>query len=581
MTKIPTRTILLLCATKIFPPWMDTWSDGAMIYRLWTFGQEWKEFNVTTLDNFLDVTWECSESEYYDNGAEQWIKKDSILSYKYNGHVVWYDKEVFESQNITDMLWYDQEVFESQNITDLVWYDQEVFERQNITRVRIKKHYTNWAFAAFLPVLVCLIFTGFFWWSEEEGWTKISLFPILCMGLYSQYRAVKIILIGLGKWPGRKQDDWIEEKAKFTRQTVSLEPTTEALPSLLIQVFLLSTEVYVLFFGSRPGPLGENSVLFVFSFGFTILLTVMGLTHFLKDGPSPLITSEDGYMDGFISKKYAGLFFCIFFWFMAKCLVLVGVVEDFFLIDSEDLNLDRLGIGYADKRIRLLLWASFLILPQLIHAILVLAISTKSNLFSLSINFPSFIITPMFTPFTYKASSTDGEYEFRVSQIQSLINILLTILLTPVAMFLFYMDDYWKATYSFGPTPATILEYNIPYIRNRPPICYSHDNDTQIADMYACYNISACYTTDKDTFRTVDKHQKDLDHFTTYTQVFVFATVLLPFILLLFALIPANFLLRTSKCSPCGQHGAGKYRNGIKLRKTGPIRWEVKMEDVM
>ena len=141
---------------------------------------------------------------------------------------------------------------------------KEVFDKQPYTRARCKKDYRNWAIAAILPIVVCIIFTLFVWWREEEGWARILLLPMVLIGLYSQYRAVKIIMIGLGKWPGRNQDDWIEERAKVTRETGSLEPTTEALPSLLIQVALVSTELSALIAGGRPSPLVENPVTLAF-----------------------------------------------------------------------------------------------------------------------------------------------------------------------------------------------------------------------------------------------------------------------------------------------------------------------------
>ena len=86
---------------------------------------------------------------------------------------------------------------------------KEVIDNQPNTRARCKKDYRNWAIAAILPVVVCIIFALFVWWREEDGCATILLPPMVLNGLYSQYRAVKIIMIGLGKWPGRHQDDWI------------------------------------------------------------------------------------------------------------------------------------------------------------------------------------------------------------------------------------------------------------------------------------------------------------------------------------------------------------------------------------
>ena len=105
---------------------------------------------------------------------------------------------------------------------------------------------------------------------------------------------------------------------------VAIEPVCEALPSLLVQVALLSTELNALFFGNRPNPLGNNPALFLTTFGLSALLAVMGLTHFLKDGPSPLISSSQGYLDGFISKDFALLFSSTLFFFTSNALFFSG-----------------------------------------------------------------------------------------------------------------------------------------------------------------------------------------------------------------------------------------------------------------
>jgi len=532
MAQIPNKTITLILLLKVFAPISDTWSDVLWIYKLFTFGNDWTEFNVGAYVSFLESTEDCLETQYKE------IEESSVIWINKTVNLETYKSAISDGNTVTDEQW------------DEMISGQTLFESQPNTKARCKIDYTIWAYAAIIPVLIYLVFTIFVWWREEEGFARILLLPVVLCGIYSQYRAVKIILIGLGKWPDRHQTDWIEEKTKFTRETSSLEPTTEALPSLLIQVALVSTELIALIVGARPSPLVENPILFPFSFGLTILLTVMGLAHFLKDGPSPLITSKDGFLDGFVSIKFAELFFCIFFWFMSKCWLLVGVINSFAASSSASTSIARVRMHQGMGR-GVLLWASLSIVPQLIHAVIVLAISTRTKLFSLCINFPSFIITPMFTPFTYKGSSMDdGKFEFCVSIKHSIINILISILITPLTMVLCYEKGIWEATYSFGLDPDYISSFQ-PVIDN-----YRNNNEMQAAN----------------------NKQNQLDLEIKYAQFLVMGTVLLPFILLLLALIPAYFLLRTSKCSPCGQNGTGKFRNGIKFKKTGRIRWEVKLE---
>jgi len=528
-----TVTIFLIFSmTKVIPPWVDTWSDGLWILKLWKFGEDWKEFHVSSYDRFIDATDDCMESHYEDDKGD------------------WTNRTFYSEL-----------------------YARKVFDSHPNTKCRCKKDYSNWAYSSMIPILVCLGFTIFVWWREEVGWARIFLLPVTLVGLYSQYRAVKIICIGLGIWPGRNKCDWIKEKEKFTRQTISLEPTTEALPTLLIQVVLLSSELLALVLGSRPSPMVENPVLFPFSFGLTILLTVVGLTHFLKDGPSPLITSEDGYFDGFISIKFAGLFSCIFLWFMAKCLVLVGIIDSFSAHNSGNISITGVRVGRG-VGIGVLLWASLAIIPQLIHAVIILAVSTRTKLFSLSINFPSFIITPMFTPFTYKGSSTDnGMFEFCVSKKHSLINILLTILLTPVSMVLFYYEAICKWTYFQSDMYNYLQSDMYNYLQSD---IYNYFQ----SDIYNYFQSEIDDLRNNNETQAADNAQDYFD-LETYYQFLLMATVLLPFILFILALIPANLLLKTSECFPCGQKVADKFRKGIKLQKTGIITWEeVKIEEL-
>ena len=163
----------------------------------------------------------------------------------------------------------------------------------------------------------------------------------------------------------------------------------------------------------------------------------MGLTHFLKDGPSPLISSSQGYLDGFISKDYGALFLSTCLWFFAKGLILSRVIVSRGRPSLAGIELPK------SVPVAFICWTSTLVLPHLLHTFIVLATTTGWKVFSLVLNFPSFLITPLFTPFTYKASRTENKFELSVSIRHTIVNIIITFLLTPLTMVLYYKEFIW------------------------------------------------------------------------------------------------------------------------------------------
>ena len=79
MARIPQTTILLILLTKVFPPWIDTWSDTMWIYKLHTFGRECQTFDVSTYGTFLASTGFCTKAVEWYNGSD-WI--DSTVTFQ-------------------------------------------------------------------------------------------------------------------------------------------------------------------------------------------------------------------------------------------------------------------------------------------------------------------------------------------------------------------------------------------------------------------------------------------------------------------------------------------------------------------
>jgi len=575
MARIPFKDIVLLLMLKVFPPWADTWSDVMWINKLVQFGQEYTQFDVTTYQDFLLATEDCTDAHWLNEGSGSGDEGSGDEGSGSGDEGSGSGDEVIGSEFEVSGGAMSHEPLvpvNSKALLNAVVNFLSPFYTRFQTTVRCKKDYSQWAIASALPLVGCIGFTLLLWGREEKGWSKALLLPVVLAGLYSQFRAVKIIFIGLGVWPNRRQEDWKKEKARFKHEVIAIEPTTEALPTMLIQVALLSVELTALIFGQRPSPLVDNLKLFQFTFCLTIVLTVMGLANFPKDGPSPLISSE-GCLDGYLTIQFATLFSSILLWFVAKCLLLAGIVHfsaasglDLAEVEQDIGNTLAGNFSFSEEVVSnlgyksivgvelgqgvltgIMFWASTQILPHLVYSATLLAMSTRSNVVGLSLSFPAFLITPLFTPFTYKGSSIKGKYEFQVSIRHSIINLASTILLTPFSMIFFYVDFIWKSTYSFGLTTDQISKYQSNINLN------NETSQTQARDLL----------------------QTKLDIHMQYTQIMVLMFVILPCILMILVTIPTLLLLSNS----CSCNKEGKYKNKTKFKTVGKMRWEVIYEE--
>ena len=65
MAKIPPSTIVLILLFKVFPPWVDTWSDVAWVKKLFQSGGEFTQSGHLNLEHnpmkFFDMMKSCSD----------------------------------------------------------------------------------------------------------------------------------------------------------------------------------------------------------------------------------------------------------------------------------------------------------------------------------------------------------------------------------------------------------------------------------------------------------------------------------------------------------------------------------------
>ena len=87
---------------------------------------------------------------------------------------------------------------------------EEVME---IEETRIKRY----GYAMLVPILIMTIFTLQKWWKLEKEPNRLSTFYIAILQLYPQYRALRILYLGI-----RKKASWRKEKNVYEKDLSSL-----------------------------------------------------------------------------------------------------------------------------------------------------------------------------------------------------------------------------------------------------------------------------------------------------------------------------------------------------------------------
>ena len=86
-------------------------------------------------------------------------------------------------------------------------------EEMEIEETRIKRY----GYAMLVPILVTTIFTLQKWWKLEKEPNRLSTFYIAILQLYPQYRALRILYLGI-----RKKASWRKEKNVYEEDLSSL-----------------------------------------------------------------------------------------------------------------------------------------------------------------------------------------------------------------------------------------------------------------------------------------------------------------------------------------------------------------------
>ena len=92
-------------------------------------------------------------------------------------------------------------------------YPQYSDEDMTIEETRLKRY----GYAMLVPILVMTIFTLQKWWRLEKEPNRLSTFYIAILQLYPQYRALRILYLGI-----RKKASWRKEKNLYEEDLSSL-----------------------------------------------------------------------------------------------------------------------------------------------------------------------------------------------------------------------------------------------------------------------------------------------------------------------------------------------------------------------
>ena len=163
--------------------------------------------------------------------------------------------------------------------------------------------HVKYATAMAIPFLMNSCFNIYQWWKWDSKYEKRFTWILLIFQLWPVYRAIKLIIHLYKKTPNAQ-----EEKMKFERQIVSLEPYLESVPSL----FVMSLALYTT--GHTPGYapnnpenyetlIGNSITLFWTKLFISLVTSSIGVSKYLLKGPCRVL-SNDGYLNGMVTWKY-------------------------------------------------------------------------------------------------------------------------------------------------------------------------------------------------------------------------------------------------------------------------------------
>ena len=81
-------------------------------------------------------------------------------------------------------------------------------------------HYSRvrrYGYAMLAPILLMTIFSLRQWWRLEKSWNRLWTLPLVLLQCFPQYRALRILYLGL-----RKKASWRAEKDIYVRDLTSL-----------------------------------------------------------------------------------------------------------------------------------------------------------------------------------------------------------------------------------------------------------------------------------------------------------------------------------------------------------------------
>jgi hypothetical protein len=94
---------------------------------------------------------------------------------------------------------------------DCSWFDPD--QQAELQDLRVRRY----GYAMLAPILPMTIFSLRQWWRLEKSWNRLWTLPLVLLQCFPQYRALRILYLGL-----RKKASWRLEKDIYDRDLTSL-----------------------------------------------------------------------------------------------------------------------------------------------------------------------------------------------------------------------------------------------------------------------------------------------------------------------------------------------------------------------
>ena len=100
---------------------------------------------------------------------------------------------------------------------DLIHFGHDCNQVRSCWQAKEDLRVRRYGYAMLAPILLMTIFSLRQWWRLEKSWNRLWTLPLVLLQCFPQYRALRILYLGL-----RKKASWRAEKDIYVRDLTSL-----------------------------------------------------------------------------------------------------------------------------------------------------------------------------------------------------------------------------------------------------------------------------------------------------------------------------------------------------------------------